>query len=68
MNTVNKKGAFYMGPVIIFLLVAVLAAFGLIRSLKGKNVLGILFAFGSLIVFGWFAVMTFLNNGFPATH
>jgi Protein of unknown function (DUF2759) len=57
-----------MGTVIIFLLVAILAAIGLIRSLKSKNVLGVLFAFGSLAVFGWFAVMTFLNSGFPATH
>jgi hypothetical protein len=57
-----------MGTVIIFLLVAILAAFGLIGSIKSKNILGILFAFGSLAVFGWFAVMTFLNNGFPATH
>ena len=57
-----------LGPEVIFLLVAILAAFGLIRSVKSKNILGILFAFGSLAVFGWFAVMTFLNNGFPATH
>ena len=57
-----------MGTVIVFLLVAILAVFGLIRSIKSKNVLGILFAFGSVVVFGSFAILTFLNNGFPATH
>ncbi len=57
-----------MGTVIIFLLVAILAAIGLIRSLKSKNILGVLFAFGTLAVFGWFSIMTFLNNGFPAAH
>ena len=57
-----------MGTVIIFLLVAILAAFGLIRSIKSKNLLGILFAFGSLAVFGSFAILTLLNNGFPATN
>ena len=55
-----------MGTVIIFLLVAILAAVGLIRSLKSKNILGILFAFGTLTVFGWFSIMTFINSGFPA--
>ncbi|WP_428909109.1 DUF2759 domain-containing protein [Niallia sp. Krafla_26] len=57
-----------MGTVIIFLLVAILAAIGLLRSLKSKNILGILFAFGTFAVFGWFSIMTFLNSGFPATH
>jgi len=57
-----------MGTVIVFLLVAILAAIGLLRSLKSKNVLGILFAFGTLAVFGWFSIMTFLHHGFPATH
>lgn len=57
-----------MGTVIIFLLVAVLAAIGLIRSLKNRNILGILFAVGTCLVFGWFSIMTFMNSGFPATH
>ncbi|MDQ0224882.1 DUF2759 domain-containing protein [Metabacillus niabensis] len=57
-----------MGLVIIFGLVTILAIFGLIRSLKEKNFLGMIFAFGALAVFGWFAVMTVLNNGFPTTH
>ena len=68
MNMENIQGGFYMGTVIIFLLVAILAVFGLIRSIKSKNVLGILFAFGSVVVFGSFAIFTFLNNGFPATN
>ncbi|WP_394232944.1 DUF2759 domain-containing protein [Niallia oryzisoli] len=57
-----------MGTVIIFALVSILAAIGSVSSLKNKNLLGALFAVGSFAVFGWFAVMTFLNSGFPATH
>jgi hypothetical protein len=57
-----------MGTVIIFALVTILAAFALISSFKNKNLLGILFAFGTFAVFGWFSVMTILNSGFPATH
>jgi len=57
-----------MGTVIIFALVAILAAFGSIRTIKDKNLLGALFAVGSFVVFGWFSVMTILNSGFPATH
>ena len=55
-----------MGTVIIFLLIAILAGFGAIRSLKDKNILGVLFAGGSFLVFGWFSVMTIITSGFPA--
>jgi Protein of unknown function (DUF2759) len=55
-----------MGTVIIFLLITILAGIGAIRSLKDKNILGILFAGGSFLVLGWFSVMTILNSGFPA--
>jgi Protein of unknown function (DUF2759) len=54
-----------MGTVIIFLLITIIAGIGAIRSLKDKNILGILFAGGSFLVLGWFSVMTILNNGFP---
>ena len=57
-----------MGLVIIFALVTILGIFGLIRSLKDKNLLGAAFAFGTLAVFGWFAVMTFINHGYPTAH
>jgi hypothetical protein len=57
-----------MGLMVIFSLVTILAIFGFFRSLKEKNVLGVLFAFGTLAVFGWFTVMTLVNNGFPTTH
>lgn len=57
-----------MGTVIIFLLVAVLAVIGVIRSLKNKNILGILFSVGACLVFGWFSIMTLMNSGFPAVH
>ncbi|WP_071395745.1 DUF2759 domain-containing protein [Bacillus tuaregi] len=57
-----------MGTVIIFALVSLLAAIGTVSSLKNKNLLGVLFAVGSFAVFGWFAVMTLINSGFPAAH
>ena len=45
-----------MGTVIIFLLVAILAVFGGISAFKNKNLLGIVFGFGSVAVFGFFDV------------
>ncbi|MDQ0231971.1 DUF2759 domain-containing protein [Metabacillus malikii] len=57
-----------MGLVVIFSLVTILAIFGLFRSLKDKNLLGAFFAFGTLAVFGWFTVMTVLEQGFPTAH
>ncbi|MCM3596216.1 DUF2759 domain-containing protein [Metabacillus idriensis] len=57
-----------MGLVIIFALVTLLSAYGLYRSFKGKNVLGIVFAGGTLAVFGWFTFMTIIHHGFPTAH
>ncbi|WP_409297693.1 DUF2759 domain-containing protein [Peribacillus sp. SCS-26] len=57
-----------MGLPIIFALVTLFALFGLFSSFKSKNLLGIIFAGGSLAVFGWFTVMTVLNHGYPAGH
>lgn len=57
-----------MGLVIIFSLVTVLAAFGILRSLKEKNLLGLVFAGGTFLVIGWFTVMTIINQGFPKVH
>ncbi len=52
---------------VIFGLVAVLAAIGTFQALKEKNVLGVLFNFGTFAVFGFFVVMTILQQGFPPT-
>ena len=57
-----------MGLVIIFGLVAILAIFALISAFKNKNFLGLVFALGTAVVFGWFAIMTFLRDGYPAVH
>ncbi|MBM7693292.1 hypothetical protein JOC77_002732 [Peribacillus deserti] len=57
-----------MGLSIIFALVTILAVLGLFSSLKNKNLMGIIFAAGSVAVFGWFTVMTVLNHGYPAGH
>ncbi|MBP2240873.1 hypothetical protein J2Z40_001432 [Cytobacillus eiseniae] len=57
-----------MGTVIIFFLVAILAAYGAWSAFKNKNILGLVFAAGSFIVFGGFALLTLINSGYPATH
>ncbi|MFC4320759.1 DUF2759 domain-containing protein [Litchfieldia salsa] len=57
-----------MGTVIIFALVAILSVFGLIRSVREMNLLAIGFSFGSVVVFGWFSVMTFIHHGLPVAH
>lgn len=57
-----------MGLMIIFALVTLFAGYGAFSALKNKNVLGIVFGAGSFLVFGWFTVMTIVNNGFPAVH
>ena len=50
-----------MGTVIIFLLVAILAVFGGLSALKNKNLLGIVFGFGSVAVFGFFAIASLVK-------
>jgi uncharacterized membrane protein len=57
-----------MGTVIIFALVAILSVFGLIRSVREMNLLAIGFSFGSVVVFGWFSIMTFIHHGLPVAH
>jgi uncharacterized membrane protein len=54
--------------VIIFGLVTLLCVFALVRSLKEKNFLAVLFAFGTVAVFGWFTVMTVIEHGYPVAH
>lgn len=53
---------------VIFGLVSILGLFAIFTSVKNKNYLGLIFAAGSTAVFGWFAIMTILNNGFPVSH
>jgi len=58
-----------MGLVIIFALVAILAAYGAFSALKNKSLLGAFWGVASFVVFGWFAVMTLINSGYPTgTH
>ncbi|WP_033541928.1 DUF2759 domain-containing protein [Planococcus sp. CAU13] len=53
--------------VVIFGLIAVLAAIGTVQTFKNKEVLGFLFNFGTLAIFGAFAVATAITQGFPAS-
>lgn len=48
-------------------LIAVLGAIGTFQSFKEKNILGIVFNFATLAVFGWFTVMTIIFQGYPPT-
>ncbi|MEH7459464.1 DUF2759 domain-containing protein [Bacillus pseudomycoides] len=57
-----------MGLVIIFGLVTLLAVFATLRTLREKNLLAGGFAVATVLVFGWFTVMTVLNSGYPPTH
>lgn len=52
---------------VIFGLVAILGAIGTFHAFKEKNLLGIVFNFGTFAIFGWFTVMTVLNHGYPPT-
>jgi hypothetical protein len=69
MPVYDKKGGFFMGLVIIFAIVTILAAYGGFSSLKNKNFLAAFWGIASFLVFGWFTVMTIVESGFPTgTH
>ncbi|QHJ71474.1 DUF2759 domain-containing protein [Planococcus halotolerans] len=53
--------------VLIFGLIAILAAIGTVQTFKNKEVLGFLFNFGTFAIFGGFAVATAITQGFPPT-
>ncbi len=70
-ENLNKEGR-ALGLVIIFALITLLCLLGLFRSLKQKSVLAFVFAGASVLVFGWFTVMTFIailnGHGTPTAH
>ncbi|WP_088104700.1 DUF2759 domain-containing protein [Halalkalibacter urbisdiaboli] len=58
---------------IVFLLIAILCAFAVIRELRRKNFFAVGFAALTFIVFGWFSVMTIFSiittgTGAPTGH
>ena len=53
--------------IVIFGLVTILAAIGTFQAVKEKNLLSIVFNFGTFAIFGWFVVMTILHQGYPPT-
>lgn len=57
-----------MGLVVIFALVTLLSVFSTLKTFKDKNMLGVGFSVATLLVFGWFTIMTVLNNGYPPAH
>jgi len=59
------RGGYCMGLVIIFTLVTLLAVFATLRTLREKNFFASGFAIATVLVFGWFTIMTVLYNGYP---
>jgi uncharacterized PurR-regulated membrane protein YhhQ (DUF165 family) len=50
---------------VIFGLIAILAAIGSVQTLKNKEILGFLFNFGTFVIFGAFTVATIITQGYP---
>lgn len=50
---------------VIFGLIAVLAAIGTVQTIKNKQILGFLFNFGTFVIFGAFTVATVITQGYP---
>ncbi len=52
---------------VIFGLVSIFGVVGVFQSIKEKNILAIAFNAAAAGVFGWFVIMTVLNQGYPPT-
>lgn len=52
---------------VIFALIAILSLVSAFKSIRNKNVLALIFGIASFAIFGWFTVMTVLNQGYPPT-
>ncbi|SOC27338.1 uncharacterized protein DUF2759 [Ureibacillus xyleni] len=50
---------------VIFALVAIFAVVNIFQAIKEKNVLAIVFSLATAAIFGWFVIMTVLNQGYP---
>lgn len=50
---------------VIFGLIAILAAVGTVQTFKNKQILGLLFNFGTFVIFGGFTVATLITQGYP---
>ncbi|CAM4130776.1 membrane protein [Bacillus manliponensis] len=57
-----------MGLVIIFALVTLFAVIASLKTLRAKDMLGAGLSVATVLVFGWFTVMTVLNSGYPPAH
>ncbi|MBM7607113.1 DUF2759 domain-containing protein [Ureibacillus composti] len=50
---------------VIFALIAILSVVSVFRSIKEKNILSLIFGVAAAAIFGWFVIMTVLNQGYP---
>ena len=56
-----------MGLVIIFALITILAAYGVFRSLTSRNFLAVSWGMATVLIFGWFSIMTVIHHGVPTS-
>lgn len=54
-----------MGLVPIFALIAILGAWGAVRSFKNRYFLATFWGTASFVVFAWFCIMTTIHHGVP---
>ncbi|PJK17588.1 DUF2759 domain-containing protein [Chryseomicrobium excrementi] len=54
--------------IVIFGLTTILAAVGTYQAFKERNFLGVFFNLATLLVFGFFSVMTVVKQGYPPVH
>ncbi|CAD2075980.1 DUF2759 family protein [Phocicoccus pinnipedialis] len=50
---------------LLMLLIAVVAVFALVNSIRAKNILAIIFSVGAIATFGFFALATIFTFGYP---
>lgn len=50
---------------LLMLIVSVFSVWGLVRSLKAKNLLAVIFSVGATLTFGFFTVATIFTFGYP---
>lgn len=50
---------------LLMLLIAIVSGWALVIAFKHKNILAILFSFGAVATFGFFALATILTFGYP---
>ena len=65
-TNVERSVNFFMNLLmVIFGLIAIFGVVGIFQSIKQKNILAVVFNAATAGVFGWFVIMTIINQGYP---